>query len=47
MMEKTTKKGKEVAINGNGFGVGLESKNSKVRLGKVGVVVRVNKTTHL
>jgi hypothetical protein len=46
MKEETTKKGKEVATNGNGFGVGLESKNSKVRLSKVRVVVRVNKTTH-
>jgi hypothetical protein len=46
MMEKTTKKGKEVTINGNGFGVGLESKNSKVQLGKVKVVVCANKMAH-
>jgi hypothetical protein len=46
MMEETTKKGKEVATNGNGFGVGFESKNSKVRSSKVRVVVCANKTTH-
>jgi hypothetical protein len=30
MMEETTKKCKDVATNGVGFGVGLKLKNSKV-----------------
>ncbi len=40
---KATIKGKEVATNGNGLGVEIVSKNSKVRLGEIGMVVDVNK----
>jgi hypothetical protein len=32
-----------MAINGNGLGVELELKNSKVRSSEIGVVVHVNK----
>ncbi len=36
----------EVATNGNGLGIELISKNSKARLGKIKVVVHVNKMAH-
>ncbi len=38
----TAEIGKGVAINKNGLGVELDSKNSTVRLGKIGVVVHAN-----
>jgi hypothetical protein len=42
-VEETTGKGKGVATNKNEFGVEFKSKNSKVQLGKIEVVVRANK----
>jgi hypothetical protein len=43
MVEKMAGKGKGVATNENGLGVELGLKTSKFRLGKIGVVVHVNK----
>jgi hypothetical protein len=45
MVEEANEKGKEVATNGNGLGVELKSKNSKVWLSKIRVVVHANKMT--
>jgi len=42
----TTKLGKGVATNGNGLGVKFDSKKFKARLGKIEVVVHVNKVAH-
>ncbi len=43
MVEETTRKGKGVATNRNEFGVEFKSKNSKVQLNKIEVVVHANK----
>jgi hypothetical protein len=46
MVEEVVEKSKGMTTNRNGFGVELNSKNSKVRLGKIKVVVRANKMAH-
>jgi hypothetical protein len=43
MVDETTRKGKGVATNRNEFGVEFKSKNSKVQLGEIEVVVLANK----
>ncbi len=45
MVQEATIKNKEVATNGNGLGVEVVLKNSKVKLGEIGMVVDVNKIT--
>ncbi len=43
---EATIKSKEVATNGNGLGVEIVSKNSKIQLGKIRMVVDVNKMAY-
>jgi hypothetical protein len=45
VVQEATIKNKEVATNGNGLGVEVVLKNSKVKLGEIGMVVDVNKIT--
>jgi len=46
MVKETIGKAREWQTNGNGLGVKLGLKNSKVRLGEIEVVVHVNKMAH-
>jgi hypothetical protein len=43
MVEEAVGKGKAVVTNKNGLGVEIGLKNSKVRLGEIGVIMHVNK----